>query len=199
MTSRYTRWFDQRYGTVKQKADWVKVHIIAGTQTNVVCAAEILDKRAHDSPLLPGLVKATAEGFRVEEVSADGAYASRDNFDAVADVGGTLYAAFKANATGSVGGLYEKMFHLFCLNREDYLKHYHLRSNVESTFSMVKRKHGDSLRSKTDTAMVNETLAKLVCHNVCCLISAMYELGIEPTFGTPPADGQPRNILRFPG
>ncbi len=75
------------------------------------------------------------------------------------------------------------MYHLFCLSREDYLRHYHKRSNVESTFSMVKRKFGDSLRSKSETALLNETLAKLLCHNLCCLISAWYELGIEPIFG----------------
>lgn len=28
--------------------------------------------------------------------------------------------------------------------------------------------------------MGNEVLAKFVCHNICCLISAMYELGISP-------------------
>ena len=64
------------------------------------------------------------------------------------------------------------MYHYFASRREEFLQHYHKRSNVESTFSMVKRKFGDSLRSKTDTAMVNETLAKLLCHNLCCLISA---------------------------
>ena len=60
--------------------------------------------------------------------------------------------------------------------------HYHKRSNVESTFSMIKRKFGDSLRRKTDTAQVNETLAKVLCHNLVVLIHEMYELGIEPTF-----------------
>lgn len=45
-----------------------------------------------------------------------------------------------------------------------------------------KPKHGDSVRSKTDTAMKNEVLAKVVCHNTCCLISAMYELGITTEF-----------------
>ena len=34
---------------------------------------------------------------------------------------------------------------------------YHKRSNVETTISMIKAKFGDSLRSKTDTAMVNES------------------------------------------
>jgi hypothetical protein len=43
-------------------------------------------------------------------------------------------------------------------------------------------KFGDSVRSKTDTAMVNEALCKVLCHNICCLIQSMFELGIEATF-----------------
>lgn len=30
--------------------------------------------------------------------------------------------------------------------------------------------------------MRNETYAKFLCHNICCLISAIYELGITPVF-----------------
>ena len=70
--------------------------------------------------------------------------------------------------------------------REDFLAHYHKRSNVESTFSMMKRKFGDSLRSKTDVAMVNETLCKVLCHNLVVLIHEMYELGIDPMFWKTP-------------
>jgi hypothetical protein len=74
------------------------------------------------------------------------------------------------------------MFHFFHLHREAFLSRYHQRSNVESTFSMVKAKFGDGVRSKTDVAMRNECLCKFLCHNICCVISAMHELGIDPTF-----------------
>lgn len=47
---------------------------------------------------------------------------------------------------------------------------------------MVKRKSGDALRSKGETAMVNEALCKVLCHNLVVLIHEMYELGIDPTF-----------------
>lgn len=47
---------------------------------------------------------------------------------------------------------------------------------------MMKRKFGDALRSKTDVAMVNETLCKVSCHNLVVLIHEMYELGIDPAF-----------------
>jgi hypothetical protein len=30
--------------------------------------------------------------------------------------------------------------------------------------------------------MVNEVLCKILCHNLCCLIQASYELGISATF-----------------
>ena len=53
---------------------------------------------------------------------------------------------------------------------------------MESTFSMMKAKFGDSIRSKTDVAMVNESLCKILCHNICCLIQSTHELGIEAKF-----------------
>lgn len=62
------------------------------------------------------------------------------------------------------------------------MQYYHKRSNVETTFMMIKTKFGDSLRSKTTRAMINEALCKVLCHNICCLINAMYELGLKPKF-----------------
>jgi hypothetical protein len=47
---------------------------------------------------------------------------------------------------------------------------------------MIKAKFGERLRSKTDTAQINEALCKVLCHNICCVIQSMYELGVEPNF-----------------
>jgi hypothetical protein len=30
--------------------------------------------------------------------------------------------------------------------------------------------------------MKNEVLAKILCHNICCVIQSQFELGIEPVF-----------------
>ncbi len=68
------------------------------------------------------------------------------------------------------------------VNREEFLTHYHKRSNAESTVWMIKSKFDEHIRSKTDTAIVNELLYKVLCHNICVVIQSMYELGITPSF-----------------
>jgi transposase len=152
---------------------------MCGVKTNVVTAVEIREKDASDTKLLPELVHTTAAHFDMREVSADKGYSSVNNVNVIADHGATPYIAFKSIHSGAAGGLWEKMFHYFAFNRQEFLHHYHTRSNVESTFSMIKAKLRDHVRSKTDTAMANEVLCKILCHNICCLIQAMYELGIE--------------------
>ena len=74
------------------------------------------------------------------------------------------------------------MFHYCNLKREEFLSRYRKRSNVVGAMSMIKSKFGDAIRSKTDTAMVNEALCKIVSHNICCLIQSIHELGITATF-----------------
>ncbi len=183
-TSRFTRWFDVKYGGMRSGKDWVKAHGICGVKTNVVTAVEIHDKDAGDSPQFKPLVERTAAaGFTVREVPADKAYLSHDNLALVESVGGTAFIPFKVNSTsGEPGSLWEKMFHYYSLRREEFGMHYHQRSNAESTFSMVKAKFRDHVRSKTDVAMKNEVLCKFLCHNICCLIQSQVELGIEPVF-----------------
>ncbi len=76
------------------------------------------------------------------------------------------------------------MYHYFHFRRDELLRHYHKRSNVEATFSMTKAKFRDHVRSKPDVAMVNEVLSKIICHNICRLIQETHELGITAEFWT---------------
>jgi transposase len=182
-TSRFVRWFDEKYGTERSGHAWVKAHAVCGVKTNVVTAVEIAGPDAGDSPMFRPLVEATARGFNVKEVCADKAYLSRENLDLVDALGGTAYVPFKSNSTpGEAGSVWERMFHYYSFHREAFLRHYHARSNVESTFSMVKAKFRDHVRSRSDTAMVNEVLCKFLCHNICVVHQSQIELGIEPVF-----------------
>jgi transposase len=178
-TSRFIRWFDHKYGAVRQQHEWVKVHLMCGIKTNIVTAVEIRDKDASDTKQLPDLVNTTARNFRLREVSGDKGYGALSNYAAIAAHGATPFIAFKSIHTGKGGGLWRKMFHLFQFQRDEFLAHYHKRSNVETTFSMIKAKFRDHVRSKSGDAMVNEVLCKIICHNICCLIQESYELGIS--------------------
>jgi transposase len=193
-TCRYVRWFDHKYGQPKGEHDWVKMHLMTGVKTNVVTSVEISGRDAADSTMFKPLLKKTFENFAVEEVSADAAYLSYENMTAATCRGAWPFIAFKSNTTAKQGGTMERMFHWYNANRDDYMNHYHKRSNVETTVSMIKAKFGDAIRSKTDVAMTNEALCKVLCHNLCCLIQSAHELGIDATFWgkeTPQVESKP--------
>jgi transposase len=103
----------------------------------------------------------------------------------VGKFGGEAFIPFDKEATGRARGsaLWSKMYHYFMFSREEFLEHYHKRSNFETVFQMIKTKFGDYIRSKDKTAQINEVLLKVLCHNICVLIQEMHELGIEPQFG----------------
>lgn len=188
-TSRFVRWYDEKYGAERSGRDWVKAHAICGVKTNVVTAVIILDRDAADCPQFKPLVEATAENFKVEEVVADKAYLSHENLAVVAAAGGTAFVPFKSNSgPGESGSLWSRMYHYFSFRREEFLRHYHQRSNAESTYSTIKAKFKDSVRSKGEVAMKNEVLCKFLCHNICCVIQAQCELGIEAVFWPAQAD-----------
>ncbi len=128
------------------------------------------------------LINATRQTFDIDEVAAHAPCLSYNNMAPVNKSGGTPLIASKAMTPEPDGGLFKKMFHFYNLKRDEFLKHSHKRSNVEIKFSMIKAKIGDSLRSRTDTAMVNETLREILRHNICCLIRSDYELGINAMF-----------------
>jgi transposase len=184
-TTQFVRWFDVKYGKDENWHDWVKVHLMCGVKTNIVTSVEVSRAYQHDSPYFKPLVEQTAKsGFEMKEVSADKAYLSAENLRVTLLQGAMPYIPFKARSTGRTGGkVWEKLFHFYSFKREEFLQHYHKRSNVETTFSMIKAKFGERLRCKTATAQINEALCKVLCHNLCCVIQSMYELGVEPSFG----------------
>ncbi len=92
------------------------------------------------------------------------------------------YAGKLCNPKSKASPLWKKMFHYFQLNRDEFMDHYHKRSNIEATNAAIKRKFGETLKSKNPTAQVNELLAKIIAYNLTVVIHEMYENGIEPNF-----------------
>jgi hypothetical protein len=173
--------------------------LMTGTDTHVVTQIEVTKGAANDAPMLPSLVTGTASNFKMVEVAADKGYISKNNVEVITRAGATPYIPFKSNVTTDTAmegpALWEKLFYYYALNREEFLTHYHRRSNVETTFSMIKAKFGERLRSKTFTAQVNEVLCKIICHNLCVLVQSFYELGIESVFWAENAAAQEKTPI----
>jgi Transposase len=184
-TNEFQRWFSFKYGKEIKSKRWVKCHIMTGVKTNIITSVKITSEVENDSPQLENLVTDTSYNFKISEVSADKAYLSRNNLEIIEKCGAVPFIPFKSNSKASgKGDLWYKMYHYFMFNNEIFSKHYHKRSNVETTFHMIKSKFKDSIRAKSWSAQVNEVLCKVICHNICVLIHEMYELGISPNFET---------------
>ena len=163
-----------------RRPEWVKAHLCVGTKTQVVTAVFMDEKNSGDCPQFDPLTKATAESFAIEEMSADKAYLSNDNLELIdRDGRDAVHPVQEQFPAGRVGSLASDV-PLLPVPAGGIPDALPPPSLVESAFSMIKRKFGDAVRAKTDAAMRNEALAKILCHNIACCISAWYELKIDP-------------------
>ena len=160
---------------------WKKLHVIVGVATKIIAFATITKGYANDSPEFITLLDGASKNFHISEVSADSAYLSRKNVDHVCKLGGVPYIMLKSNTTGKARGSYNfmRMCKFSKENPEEFGKHYHKRSNSETTFSMFKRKFSDRLRNKKNQAQRNELLCLVVCHNISVLVEAFFELDLD--------------------
>jgi len=139
---------------------------MCGVESKIVTSVDVSGWTAYDTLYFVPLLEPTAQYFEVQEVSADKAYLGHKNLEAVAQVHATPFIPFKANTiVPKKNTIWTEMYHYFMYNREEFLAHYHKRSNVETAFSMIKAKFGDAVRSKSDSGQLNEVLCKVLCHN----------------------------------
>lgn len=183
-TSQYDRWFSFKHGKDIKNRIWIKAHLITGVKTNIVAAVRITDSFGGDCPQFKPLVESASGRFEIREVTADKAYLSVKNLEQVKEIGGTAFIPFKKNSHGRADKkrVWRKAYHYFMLNNEEFMMHYHKRSNIESTFHMIKSKFGVHVRSKNKNSQVNEILLKILCHNICVVIQEAEELGISDVF-----------------
>ena len=183
-TSRFGRWFDYKWGKEKKYKIWLKAHLCSGVKTNIVTGVKITEGTANDSPQLKSLVKQTSKNFNMAKCVGDKAYSSRDNLEIIQKAGAVPFVPFKSNTSGKSRGcmLWKKMYHYFMYKNEEFMKHYHKRSNAETCFHMIKSKFKAEIKSKKKKAQINELLIKILCHNICCVIQEVNELGIKAEF-----------------
>jgi transposase len=161
---------------------WVKLHLMVGTVTHVVTGVKVSSEA--DCPVLPETLAQTLVYHRVQEVSADKAYLANYNLAAIVDDGALPYIPFKTNSLGmaSKSEHWRRMWCLFQLKAEAFHRSYHRRSNVESTIGSIKARCGGGVRNKLPVAQCNEVLAKVLLHNLACVVHAIEKYGIDVSF-----------------
>jgi transposase len=185
-TPRYETWNNVRCIHSKTRL-YRKCHCICGVNSNIITSVEITPGYVNDCTQFVPLVSRLKDNWDIREVSADKAYSSRDNLALVVDLGGIPFIPFKSNASvknkGCGPNVWHTMFLYFMNHREEFLKSYHKRSNIESSFSMIKRRFGNNIRCKKETSQDNEILLKVLCHNICVLVQEIFLNDIKVDFG----------------
>lgn len=197
-TTSFNSYYPEKHGAKKQNI-WLKAHLQVGTSTHVINSVVVTDatgpRTGDTSNFAPLLKGAVDNGFRVKEILADKAYSSRENLNLAGDLGAEALIPFKQGSRPrrGQGARWAKALAYFTFYSEEFNKRYHQRSNAESAIGAIKRKFGETLKSKNRVAQENELLCKIIAYNITVLIHEMHENGIEPSFVglAPPSKSPP--------
>ena len=110
---------------------------------------------------------------------------SRENYEAIFNHNALPLIPFKSNVSGKRAGgsmIWTEMYNFFKNNNELFMKKYHLRSNAESGFSMIKSRFGDLTSIKNEVGAKNDILCKVLCHNLCVLCQELLLLDVDINF-----------------
>ncbi len=182
----YERWRRVKYSRIEESfRNFLKGHICIGTRTNVICSCEIT--KCYDSSDVgqaPKLLESLNANFKAKEITGDKAYSSKRLMQIIESMGAIPFIVFKDNTNPNKRSprIWNKMYSYFVNNKELFMKSYHRRSNVETTFSMIKLKLGEFLRCKNFESQRNELIMKFIVHNITCLISEIFENNIHIDF-----------------
>jgi len=184
-TQLFSTWFSLRCKKRIRRRDHLTVHTTIGVKSGIVTALNIGINQGKDNKIFREHVDKTSENFKVNEWSGDGMYWCKKNCKKVSEKGGKPYFKCKSSWNGKQDGFpsWKEMNKDFVENKEDYDKHYHKRSNVESTNHSKKALHGNSVYSRLPSARINEETLRWINHNISVLNRAMYEWNINPLGG----------------
>ncbi|MCI4357196.1 MAG: transposase [Thermoplasmata archaeon] len=195
-TTSFGEWMAEKHDDDREH-HWLKLHAIIGTKSHIVASVVIGEKNSADSPQFDALVRGLLTGgFHPDEIYADKGYLAHSNFELAEELGIELFVPFKSNSkprsttrvANSAGQkshskLWTRSYWFYQEHRTEWEGKYHQRSNVEAVFSSIKRKFGETLRSRTPTAQVNELLCKVLAYNITRVIQGSFEFGSKIDFG----------------
>src|SRR3989344_2245297 len=180
----FSSWYSIRCQKEIKKRDHLTIHITTGVKSNIVTALNVEIKSGNDNKIFREHVDKTAENFKINEWSGDGKYWCKANCKKINEVGAKPYFKVWKNWSGKSRGCMQwKLMNLESKNNpKEYGKHYHKRSNVESTNHSKKVLHGNKVYSHLTSSRVNEETLRWINHNINVLNRAKHEWKINPKF-----------------
>ena len=163
-------------GSTVRKHDFQYLVLTAGVHTKIISAFSSTDDHSiGELSHFPSLMDTTALNCpSMDTMLGDGLYAARTICAVTEKYGVTPYFLPKSNSTFRSHGVpsWLHMTHAFVLDPQQWLSIYHMRSNVETVMSMLKRKLPTKIRKKLPERKKTEEFLKANVHNVrqCCYL-----------------------------
>ncbi|MBN1275500.1 IS5 family transposase [Candidatus Woesearchaeota archaeon] len=184
-TSQFESWNTFKWGKHEGKERvWRKAHACTCCKTNAFLSIKVTEKNVGDAAMFNDVVGNYTKYFNMPDFVADKAYLSRDILKTIKKLGMNPYIPFKKNSIQAAKGamIWSQMYAEFMTNREEFMQKYHRRSNIETSFHMLKMRFGNHCMTRTFHAQTNEIKIKTLCLNLCILIQEMFERQIVIDF-----------------
>ena len=156
------------------RGEYVKLHAAIEMEWISIISFHFTRVRIHEVTQLEKLLESLGE---LGNVYADSGYLSLNNCWVIKEKGGTLYIRLKKTTTGgrNNGSAFTEMIKRYKENKEDWMKNYHQRSNIETVFSSLKRKLGGYVTSIKRGIQHVEIALKIIVYNLIILARKIVE------------------------
>ncbi len=157
----------------KRRRGWIKVHIVVDAKSKKLLAMEITDERTGDGKMLKPLIEKVERNVgkgKIKQVTADGAYDSKENFEYLNNKGIEPAIKTRKNSSTKARGSPSRAKHVREMKELGYegwrdKYRYGQRWIAESFFSGMKRTFGETTRAKSIEGMFQEVEMKFSFYN----------------------------------
>ena len=180
--NKYGGWLAHRWN-MKKASGWIKLHVAVDVSTNEILAFVVTDESVGDISCTDKLMELVmAAGHDVGKLLADAGYDSKANWNRYLDMGMSVCINIRSSQVSDrsrPSGRYRGRSYgcvargnairrINKVGRDQWKKEngYGMRWKVECTFSDLKRILMDILRARTRWNCVQETLNKVLAHNL---------------------------------
>lgn len=158
-------YYRKRFFMFSKRKNFMRTCLLVDTDKQLILDSVTNHKQGTDNTEFLKLLK----DAKVDYVLADKGYDARSNRKFVFDKLGAIPQIPFRKTSGRDGSVNRTASYLFSESI------YHQRSKVETVFSVIKRKYGSILKSRTYLAQQKESLLKLITYNIDRLI-ILYKL-----------------------